>query len=454
MEGIIAAIATGLTPAGIGIVRVSGDGAGPLCEKVLRLKSGRLTELRPRCLWYGRAVDGEETLDEILAVYMPAPHSFTGEDTVEIQCHGGPHLMRRILESVLKAGARLAGPGEFSERAFLNGRLDLAQAEAVKSLIEAENDYARRSALRQLEGKQSRLISSLKAEILEMTAWVEAALDDPEHYSLEQFPAELTAKLNGWIPRLEELIRRSEGGRLLAEGVRAVILGRPNVGKSSLLNMLLGEDRAIVTAVPGTTRDTLDETLRLGDILLRISDTAGIREGAGEIEQIGIGRALKKAEEADLILFLFDRSEMPAEEDRELISRFPEKKSLVLLNKSDLPAALSGEGWAAFLGRPVISVSARTGEGFDLLEERISGLFCFGELRADPVTLTGVRHKRCLEETLSSLLRTRAGLAEGVPEDLLTIDLMDACRFLGEILGEDAGEDLIGEIFSKFCMGK
>lgn len=454
MEEIIAAIATGLTPAGIGIVRVSGDKAALCCDRILRLRAGKLSELLPRRLYYGTVADGETVLDEVMAVHMPGPHSYTAEDTVEIQCHGGPYLLRKVLEAVLKAGARAARPGEFTERAFLNGRLDLSQAEAVKELIESENEYAGRCALRQLSGETSARIRAFRSEILEKVAAAEASLDDPEHIPMEGFTEDLPEKLADWENQLEEMIRRAENGRLLAEGIVTVILGKPNVGKSSLLNALLGEERAIVTAIPGTTRDTVEEKLRLGELILKIADTAGIREEAGEIERMGIARAFKKAEEAELVLLVLDASCVPDAEDRALLDRFSDRRCLILLNKTDLPSPLPEEEWARFIGRPYLSISAKQGAGLGQIEERISGMFDLGALKAEPAVVTEVRHAECLRKALSSLLRTGEGLAAGMPEDLLTIDLMDACRALGSILGEEAEEDLLSEIFGRFCMGK
>ena len=451
---VIAAIATGLVPGGVGIVRISGPGAVETAEKVVRIRNVRLSEAKPRHLYYGFVCDGEKKLDEALIAVMKAPHSYTAEDTVELQCHGGPLVLKRVLDAVLKAGARLAEPGEFSKRAFLNGRLDLSEAEAVMDLIRAENDFARDTALAQLGGSLSGRVRSLRAQILEETAFIEAALDDPEHISLDGYREELAPKLEQMIGGVQTLLAGSENGRRLADGVRTAILGRPNVGKSSLLNALLGEERAIVTPVAGTTRDTIEETLWLGDVVLHLADTAGLRETGDEIEKIGVERAEQKAQESELILYVLDGSAAPDEKDREVLAGLKDRQSLILINKSDLAQQLDPEEIARETGIETLRISAKTGEGLDLLQASIERRFLFGEIRQQPLVVTNLRHQAMLREAEEALLRVKESLELGMPEDFFSVDFMDAYRALGLIVGEEADEDLVNEIFGKFCLGK
>jgi len=451
---IIAAISTGLVPGGIGIVRVSGPGAVELCAPLAELKGRSLKEAEPNHLYYGKIRRDEQLLDEGLITVLKGPKSYTAEDTVEFQCHGGPFVLKSVLEAVLARGARLAEPGEFTKRAFLNGRLDLSEAEAVMDLIRAENELARHTALAQLSGDFSRRIGGIRAEILEKTAYLEAALDDPEHYSLEGFGEALAPRLKALKGDIDSLLKDSDKGRVLTEGIRTAILGRPNVGKSSLLNAFLGFERAIVTGIPGTTRDTIEESCRVGELVLRLLDTAGIRESGDAVEALGIQRARRSAEEADLILLMLDGSAAPGPEDEALRALCRHKPALLLLNKADLglaadPAAL-GQAWEL----PCFAISAKTGAGLEAVTAHIRESFCLEEIRQQPLLVTNLRHKALLEQAVQSLSLALESLELGAPEDLLTIDLMDAYRSLGLILGEEADEDLINEIFSKFCMGK
>ncbi|MBQ6292738.1 MAG: tRNA uridine-5-carboxymethylaminomethyl(34) synthesis GTPase MnmE [Lachnospiraceae bacterium] len=451
---VIAAIATGLIPGGIGIVRISGPGAVKVAEKIVSISGIRLSQAKPRHLYYGFVTDGEKRLDEALIAVMRAPHSYTAEDTVELQCHGGPLVLKRVLAAALKAGARLAEPGEFSKRAFLNGRLDLSEAEAVMDLIRAENDFARETALSQLGGSLSAVIRGLRGQILEETAFIEAALDDPEHISLDGYPEMLRPRLLEMTKTVETLISGSENGRRLADGIRTAILGRPNVGKSSLLNALLGEERAIVTPIAGTTRDTIEETLRLGDVVLHLADTAGLRETGDTIEKLGVERAEQKARESELILYVLDGSEALNEVDRDALAGLKDRQCLVLINKSDLPQVLDPQEVERETGVETLRISAKTGEGLDELQKTVERRFLFGEIRQQPLVVTNVRHQALLQETLDALYRVRESLELGLPEDFFSVDLMDAYRSLGLILGEEAEEDLINEIFGKFCLGK
>lgn len=451
---VIAAIATGLIPGGIGIVRISGPGAVETAEKIAEIKGLQLSEAKPRHLYYGFVRDGETRLDEALIAVMRAPHSYTAEDTVELQCHGGPLVLKRVLAAAIKAGARLAEPGEFSKRAFLNGRLDLSEAEAVMDLIRAENDFARETALSQLGGSLSAVIRGLRRQILEETAFIEAALDDPEHISLDGYPEILRPRLQEMTETVETLLAGSENGRRLADGIRTAILGRPNVGKSSLLNALLGEERAIVTPIAGTTRDTIEETLRLGDVVLHLADTAGLRETGDTIEKLGVERAEQKARESELILYVLDGSEALSEVDRDALAGLKDRQCLVLINKSDLPQVLDPQEVERETGVETLRISAKTGEGIDELQKTVERRFLFGEIRQQPLVVTNVRHQALLQETLDALHRVRESLELGLPEDFFSVDLMDAYRSLGLILGEEAEEDLINEIFGKFCLGK
>lgn len=404
---------------------------------------------------YGMAVDGEQVLDEVLVMLMRGPHSYTAEDTAEIDCHGGRLVMQKILEAVLKNGARAAEPGEFTKRAFLNGRMDLSQAEAVMDLIQSKNEMALKSSLAQLKGNVRQEIEKLRAQILYEMAFVEAALDDPEHISLDGYSEELLEKMRGIAAEVERLLKSSESGRMLKEGIKTVILGKPNAGKSSLLNVLLGEERAIVTEIAGTTRDVLEEQLQLGEVSLQLLDTAGIRSTEDVVEQIGVERARKQAEDADLILYVADSSRVLDESDEEILKLLEDKKALVLLNKSDLAPVITPQIMRERTGHPVLVISAKEGAGIQELEEKIRSLFFRGEVDFnDEVLITNLRQKQALMDASKSLSMVIESIENGMPEDFFTIDLKDAYTSLGFIIGEEIGDDLANEIFGKFCMGK
>ena len=456
-EDTIAAISTAMSPSGIGIVRISGPEALLVGERVFCPASPekKVTALPSGTFHYGHIADGEEQIDEVLLLIMKKPHSYTGEDTVEIDCHGGVLVMERILQTVCKHGARLAEPGEFSRRAFLNGRIDLSQAEAVMDLISAKNELARKNSLNQLSGRLSSLIKALREKILYETAFIESALDDPEHYSLENYPDHLSVVIRSLRERIRTAADSFDRGKIIHEGIDTVILGKPNVGKSSLLNVLLGEERAIVTEIAGTTRDTLKEHMMLSGISLNLIDTAGVRETDNVVEKIGVDRSIKSADNADLILFLVDSSREFDGEDRYILQMVEDKKVIVILSKSDLPS-VTGE---AFLREitpfPIIPVSAKDQTGIDLLEEKIREMFLGGEvIHNDELLITSLRHKEALLRADKSLSLVEESLDGGMPEDFYTIDLMNAYESLGEIIGEALGEDLVNEIFSRFCMGK
>lgn len=453
----IAAAATAMGSAGIGIIRISGTDAFAVLEKVFRPKNEKkvMSEQPGYTVHYGMAVDGEQVLDEVLVMLMRGPHSYTAEDTAEIDCHGGRLVMQKILEAVLKNGARAAEPGEFTKRAFLNGRMDLSQAEAVMDLIQSKNEMALKSSLAQLKGNVRQEIEKLRAQILYEMAFVEAALDDPEHISLDGYSEELLEKMRGIAAEVERLLKSSESGRMLKEGIKTVILGKPNAGKSSLLNVLLGEERAIVTEIAGTTRDVLEEQLQLGEVSLQLLDTAGIRSTEDVVEQIGVERARKQAEDADLILYVADSSRVLDENDEEILKLLEDKKALVLLNKSDLAPVITPQIMRERTGHPVLVISAKEGAGIQELEEKIRSLFFRGEVDFnDEVLITNLRQKQALMDASKSLSMVIESIENGMPEDFFTIDLKDAYTSLGFIIGEEIGDDLANEIFGKFCMGK
>ena len=457
METTIAAISTAMSASGIGIVRISGEDAMEVISRIYRSKGGkkRIKEVPSHTIHYGYIYDGEELIDEVLVMIMRAPRTFTGEDTVEIDCHGGVFAMKRVLETVLKNGAEIAGPGEFTKRAFLNGRMDLSQAEAVMDVIQAQNEYALRSSIDQLKGSVQKAICDIREKIIYHIAYIESALDDPEHISLEGYPQELLEVVDKEQLEIKKLLKSSSDGKMIQEGLQTVILGKPNAGKSSLLNLLLGENRAIVTDIAGTTRDILEEYITLHGITLKIVDTAGIRETEDIVEKIGVDRAREMAQKADLILYVVDSSVPLDSNDEEIMSMLNGKKAIILYNKTDLKAAIEIDRLREKAGHPVIPISAKEETGITELEEKIKDMFFGGELSFnDEVYITNARHKAALEEADKSLDLVRNSILGGLPEDFFSIDLMNAYENLGKILGESVGEDLVNEIFSKFCTGK
>ncbi len=452
----IAAISTAMTPSGIGIVRISGPDAFQTADKVYRGKKGKkLSEQKSHTVHYGYIVDKGETIDEVLVLLMRGPHSYTGEDTVEIDCHGGVLVMRKILETVIQNGARPAEPGEFSKRAFLNGRMDLSQAEAVIDIINSKNDYALKSSVSQLRGSVQKKISDLRNKIVYETAFIESALDDPEHISLEGYPERLDITAKEILQEILHLISTADNGKRLKEGIRTVILGKPNAGKSSLLNVLAGEERAIVTDIAGTTRDILEEQIQLGGISLNILDTAGIRSTEDVVEKIGVDRAKSSARDADLIIYVADASLPLDENDYEIIRMIQDRKAVVLLNKTDLTTVLQKEDIQKLTDKTTIEISAKEETGLEELEQVLKEMFYQGEISFnDEVYITNARHKAALSDAAESIKKVIESIENGLPEDFYTIDLMDAYESLGSITGETTGEDLVNEIFSKFCMGK
>ncbi len=460
MNDTIAAIATGLRESGIGIIRISGPESYEIINKIFTTGSGKTPDLtESHRVHHGYINVSRETLDEVLILNMKGPRSYTGEDTIEIDCHGGVLMMKRILEAVFEAGARPAEPGEFTKRAFLNGKMDLSQAEAVADIISAKNDRAIKASVSQLKGSVSKAIREARELLLEDTAYIEAALDDPEHIELTGFGDKLSTDIQSVKSRLKKLVRSFDNGRLVKEGINTVILGKPNAGKSSLLNALLHEDRAIVTDVAGTTRDTLRESINLGGLSLNIMDTAGIRETEDIVERLGVERAKQAAEEADLIIYVVDGSVSLDSSDGQIIELINsiDKKTLIILNKKDLGCKVSEAELKPRFEREteIMAISAVLNEGIEALEERIEQMFCGGELSLnDELLISSERQKAALTSALRSLEEVEKSMAAGMSEELYTIDLMDAYTELGRILGEDVEEDLVNEIFGKFCMGK
>ena len=440
----ISALATALVESGIGIIRISGEEALPIAEKMLRTKSGKPLSIREsHRIRYGFVFDGEEVVDEVLVSTFLYPKSYTGEDVVEINCHGGIVLMQKIFHLTLQNGARAAEPGEFTKRAFLNGRIDLSQAEAVAELISSKTEAGARASLSLVQGALKDKITACRSVLLEDTAFIEAALDDPEHISLDGFSEKCLKDVEHILSVIEHLLR-----------FRAIV-GKPNAGKSSLLNALVGAEKAIVTDIPGTTRDTVEENVHLGGLSLHLMDTAGIRNTADFVEGIGVEKAKKAISDADLLLFVLDSTQEWEEQDEEILSLLQGKKSIVLLNKTDCETVLTKDAVEKRSGFPVIPISAKEWTGLPLLSEKIKEMFFAGSLSfSSEVFVHSERQRVDLEEAKTALLEVKKGIALSLSEDFLSIDLMGAYQALGRILGEEVSEDLINEIFSKFCMGK
>lgn len=453
----IAAISTGLSNSGISIIRVSGAEAFEVMDRIFFAKDAKkkLSEQRSHTIHYGFIKDGEEIVDEVLVSVMRAPHTYTAEDVAEINCHGGSLVTKKVLQTVLKQGVRLAEAGEFTKRAFLNGRIDLSKAEAVMEVIRAKSDLALKNSISQLQGKVLKEISDLRDKILHHMAFIEAALDDPEHISLEGFTNELKTSIIEIRERLKRLLASTENGRMLRDGIRTVILGKPNVGKSSLLNLFAGEERAIVTDVAGTTRDTIEETVTVRGIALSLTDTAGIRSTEDVVEKIGVEKAKKAAEDADLILYIVDATEQITEEEKEIFSMIAQKKSIVLLNKIDLCEAPDTAALEKLTGHRVLCISAKEEKGLEELYDTIEQMFFNNELSYnEELYITGERQKQALQEAYGAMEKVLEGIEAGLPEDFYSIDLMQGYESLGEITGESVDEDLVNTIFREFCMGK
>lgn len=453
----IAAIATAMSPSGIGIVRISGGDAFAIIDRVYRSKSGKktLSACKSHTIHYGYICDGEEVIDEVMVLLMRGPKSYTAEDTVEIDCHGGVYVMRRILETVIKYGARPAEPGEFTKRAFLNGRLDLTQAESVIDVINSKNEYALKASISQLRGSMLADVKQMREMILHELAFIESALDDPEHISMENYGDMLSTIVDNLLITVDKLIVSFDNGRILREGINTVIVGKPNVGKSSLLNILAGYERAIVTDIAGTTRDVLQEQINLNGMTLNLMDTAGIHDTEDSVEKIGVDRAKNHVQNADLIIYVVDASDKLDEDDYEIMKMISDKRAIVLLNKSDLDTVVHEEEIKKHLKHSVISVSTKEQTGIEELERTIEDMFFQGELSFnDECYAINARQKNELETAKQHLGLVRQSIEDGMPEDFYSIDLMSAYAALGNLIGESVEDDLVEKIFSEFCMGK
>ena len=466
----IAAISTGMTNAGIGIVRISGNEAFEVIDRIYKGKE-ILSEADSHTIHYGFIQKDNENVDEVLVSVMKAPKTFTGEDIVEINCHGGTFVLQKVLETVLENGARAAEPGEFTKRAFLNGKIDLSQAEAVIDVIQSQNEYALKSSVSQLKGSVRRKIEEIRKEILYHTAFIETALDDPEHISVDGYGEKLQNTIEKIKKELKKLISSADDGRILKEGIQTVIVGKPNAGKSSLLNVLSGRERAIVTDIEGTTRDILEEQIHLQGLNLNMIDTAGIRETEDIIEKMGVEKAKEYIKAADLIIYVVDASRNLDENDEKILNLVYNKKAIILLNKSDLDTVITNEDIEQKIEEvssvyktdekkkenniPMIDISAKKEQGIREFEETLKRMFLRGNISFnDEIYITNLRQKEALKEAVNSLEKVTESINNQMPEDFYSIDLMDAYEILGSITGETIGEDLVNEIFSKFCMGK
>ena len=457
MVDTIAAISTGLSNSGISIIRVSGPETFQVMDRIFRAKKKdkKLSEQKTHTIHYGWIMDENEIVDEVLVSVMRAPNTYTTEDVAEINCHGGSLVTKKVLRTVLKEGVRLAEAGEFTKRAFLNGRIDLSKAEAVMEVIRAKSDLALKNSMAQLQGNVLKEINDIREKMIRHTAFIEAALDDPEHISLDGFTNELKMSIIEIKERLDRLIASAENGRMLREGIKTAILGRPNVGKSSLLNLLAGEERAIVTDIAGTTRDTIEEAVIIRGIALSLIDTAGIRSTEDPVEKIGVEKAKKAADEADCILYIADATEQITDEEKEILSLIADKKAIILLNKTDLCEVPDTSDLEKLTDRKVICISAKTGEGLETLYDTIEEMFFNREFSYnDDIYITGERQKQSLKSASDAMGKVLESIDAGLPEDFYSIDLMAGYESLGKITGESVDEDLINTIFREFCMGK
>ncbi len=470
-NGTIAGIASGMG-GGIGIIRISGKEALKVVGKIFRTKkyisedgsvnkstaewdTNYFENKQTHTIHYGFIVEDDKVIDEVMVLLMKAPNSYTREDVVEIDAHGGPFVVKKILQTVIKSGADLAEPGEFTKRAFLNGRIDLSQAEAVMKVISSQNEFALDSALKQLEGSVSKYIEEIRQEILHNLGYIEAALDDPEHYDLSGYGDKVLKDTEEEILKLKKVLKRFDNGRMKSEGINTVIVGKPNAGKSSLMNLLLDEDRAIVTNIAGTTRDILEEKVALGDIILNLVDTAGIHETEDIVENMGVSKAVSYVENADFVIYVVDSSEEMDDSDEQIIELLHNKCGVILMNKSDLDVKVSEQDIKEKINWNCIRFSNETKQGIKELEDYIENSFLDGNITYNnQIYLTSVRHKEAVENAVKSLNQVKNTILDGMPEDFFTIDMMDAYRELGLINGETASEDLVNKIFKDFCMGK
>lgn len=457
LDDVIAAISTPLGSGGISIVRMSGAGCIALADTFFRGKRP-LAQKKTHTISYGKLFDPQngDVIDEVLVSVMRAPHTYTTEDIVEINCHGGYYVTQRILQTALAAGARLAEPGEFTKRAFLNGRMDLTQAEAVIDVIQSKTELSRRAAVGQLEGRLKTEVRNMREKIIDMIASIEAVIDYPDYDIEEETYDSMEQGAQALLSRMDTLLAHADRGKILREGLQTVIVGKPNVGKSSLLNLLLEEERAIVTDIPGTTRDTVEEMIQIDGIPIQIVDTAGIRQTGDEVERLGVEKSKAYAAQADLILMMLDSSRPLEQEDKEILSFIQDKHSIVLLNKSDLTQQLSMEELSQFVPKEqILSISVHQGSGLDALMDAIKNMFFSGTVQADADALLGnVRHKTALLAAREAMAHCLETIRTRMPEDFISMDLQDASRALGEITGDVADEEIIDRIFTKFCLGK
>ena len=455
----IAAISTAPGEGAIGIVRISGEDAIRIADEVYRLKEKRLKEQPSHTIHYGHIVDpkNDEVIDEVMVTVLRAPKTFTREDVVEINCHGGIVAINRILQLVLRMGARLAEPGEFTKRAFLNGRIDLSQAEAVMDLIRAKTDKSMQMAMRQLDGELSKLIQNLRQEILNTLAQVEVNIDYPEYDDVEEMTLQLLREKTQQVSQgIRALLNTASQGKILRDGLKTAIVGRPNVGKSSLLNVLLREEKAIVTDIAGTTRDTIEEYVNVRGVPLQLIDTAGIRETDDVVERIGVERSRKALNEADFVLLILNQSEELMDEDLRLLEQTKDFKRIILLNKTDLPTKIDMDKVKEFVtDSEIVTTSMLKKEGMDQLEEKIADYFFQGQMNErDATYLSNTRHIALLEKAEQALQEVANGVDMGMPVDLIQIDFTRAWDLLGEITGDTVQDELLTQLFSQFCLGK
>ena len=460
----IAAIATSLSESGISIIRISGDQAREVADKIVVSKNGKkVSEFKSHTIHYGHVMENNTIVDEVMVSFMKGPNSFTAEDTVEINCHGGILVTKKILQLILRSGARLAQPGEFTKRAFLNGRIDLSKAEAIMDIIHADNEFALQVGMKQLKGSVSKKVYSIREQLIYEIAFIESALDDPEHYSLDGYGDKLRQIIDSVLAELQKMEDSAENGKIIRQGINTVIVGKPNAGKSSFLNFLLGEEKAIVTDIAGTTRDALEDYVRIQDISFHIIDTAGIRKTEDIVEKIGVEKAIDYSKDADLLLYIIDSSVPLDENDFEIMKMTAGKKMIVLMNKSDLQTVVDIDDVKKYLNEyshkeediRFIKISAKEKVGMEEFETIAKDMFFAGEIQIqDEVMITNMRHKELLSDAIESLKLVINSINMDMPEDFLTIDMMSAYESLGKIIGEEVEEDLVNEIFSKFCMGK
>lgn len=459
LDDTIAAISTPIGEGGIGIVRISGRDSISIASKIFKSPSEKnLVDQKSHTIHYGKIIDPEngKVVDEVLVMIMKAPKTYTKEDIVEINCHGGVVPLRKVLDIVLKSGARLADPGEFTKRAFLNGRIDLSQAEAVIDMIRAKTEIGLDIGINQLEGSLSKKVKQLNKQLLEVIASIEASIDFPEHDIEHITIQKVNEKIKKVLNEIHKLLVTADTGKIFKEGLKTIIVGKPNVGKSSLLNALLEENRAIVTDIPGTTRDIIEEYINIKGIPLKIIDTAGIRETEDKVEQIGVEKTKELFKQADLLLIVLDASDEFSKEDELLTKLVQGRKSIVLINKTDLPQKLDEAVVRdVFKNNRIIKISVKENLGLEKLKEEISDMFFEGEVKPNETTIiTNIRHKDALRRAKQSLEKAEETINMGMPLDCVSIDVTEARNSLGEITGDTVSDDVLDQIFTQFCIGK